>query len=76
MLKNATYNLMESASVLSRGLHRYGTFQQDAEGCQQCQQVWNHMKQSDEEQLKRLVAHLKEHLDREHEVAQKARAAA
>jgi hypothetical protein len=76
MLKDATYNLMETASVLSKGLHRYGTFQEDAEGCQQCQQIWNHLKQTDEEQLKRLVGHMKEHLDREPDLAQKPRAAA
>jgi hypothetical protein len=73
MLNNATYNLMETASVLSKGLHRYSTFQQDSEGCQQCQQIWNTMKQADEEQLSRLVPHLKEHLERE--PAQRPRAA-
>jgi hypothetical protein len=26
MLKNPTYDLMETASVLSKGLHRYETF--------------------------------------------------
>jgi hypothetical protein len=76
MLKNATYNLMETASIISKGLHRYETFQRDAEGCQQCQQIWNHLKQADEEQLKRLTAHMKEHLDKEPDMAQKSRAAA
>ncbi len=29
MLKNPTYNLMETASVISKGLYRYDQFQQD-----------------------------------------------
>jgi hypothetical protein len=65
MLKNSTYNLMETASVISKGLHRYDTFHEDAEGCQECQQIWNHMKRSDEESLGRLVPHLRQHLQRD-----------
>jgi hypothetical protein len=77
MLNNATYNLMEAASTISKGLHRYDTFKKDAEGCQQCQQIWNHFKQADEELLKRLTTHMKDHLDKEPDfVAQKSRTAA
>ena len=67
MLSNATYNLMETASVISKGLHRYDTFAKDAQGagCQGCAQMWNEMKQADQKQLDWLVAHLKEHLDKE-----------
>ena len=65
MLKNTTYNLMETATVISKGLHRYDTFVKDAQSCPQCQQIWNHMKHMDEEQLQRIVPHIKEHLDKE-----------
>lgn len=65
MLKNATYNLMETAAVVSKGLHRYGQFQKDANDCSHCQQLWNTMRQQDEEQLKQLTHHLKQHLDKE-----------
>jgi hypothetical protein len=65
MLKNATYNLMESATVISKGLYRYDQFQKDAKDCQHCQQIWQTMKQHDEEQLNRLLDHMKQHLDRE-----------
>ncbi len=65
MLKNATYNLMETASVLSKGLHRYDTFQRDAQGCQGCTEIWNHMKGVDEEQLQRIVQHLRQHMQDE-----------
>lgn len=68
MLKNATYNLMETASVLSKGLHRYETFQRDAKSCTECRQIWSYMKDTDEEQLRRIVAHLKQHFTTELEV--------
>lgn len=35
MLKNA----METASVLSKGLHRYETFQRDSKTCAECQRI-------------------------------------
>jgi hypothetical protein len=65
MLKNSTYNLMEAASVISRGLHRYDTFKKDSHGCQHCQQVWDHMRKSDEELLNRIVSHMREHIDQD-----------
>jgi hypothetical protein len=65
MLKNSTYNLMETASVISKGLHRYDTFKKDAQGCQHCQQLWDQMRRQDEEQLQRLLPHIKQHLDQE-----------
>ncbi len=65
MLKNPTYNLMETASVISKGLYRYDQFQQDARDCPQCQQIWTTMKQRDEQELNELLQHMKQHLDRE-----------
>jgi hypothetical protein len=65
MLNNATYNLMETASVVSKGLYRYDQFSKDAKDCPHCQQIWQMMKQHDEQQLAQLTQHLKQHLDRE-----------
>jgi hypothetical protein len=65
MLENATYDLMETAAVLSKGLHRYETFMHDSRDCPDCQQIWSYMRQTDEEQLRRLVAHLQQHFARE-----------
>ncbi len=48
--------------MVSKGLHRYETFKKDAHGCQHCQQIWDHMRKADEEQLQRLVAHMREHI--------------
>jgi hypothetical protein len=65
MLTNATYNLMETAAVLSKGLYRYDILKKDSRGCQRCQQIWDQMRKVDEEQLALLVSHLREHLDQE-----------
>jgi hypothetical protein len=62
MLKNPTYDLMETAAVLSKGLHRYATFRKDAKGCMQCEQIWKYMQETDEDQLRRILEHLKQHL--------------
>lgn len=65
MLSNTAYNLMETASVISKGLYRYDQFVKDARDCEHCQQLWRTMKQRDEEQLGQLVPHLQHHLARE-----------
>jgi hypothetical protein len=65
MLSNATYDLMETITVLSKGLHRYDTFKKDSKDCQQCQQIWDFMRKADDEQLKRLTGHLKQHMEKE-----------
>jgi hypothetical protein len=65
MLKNPTYDLMETASVLSKGLHRYDTFRKDAVHCAQCQELWTYMETRDEEELRRIVDHLGHHFQEE-----------
>ena len=65
MLKNSTYDLMETASVLSKGLHRYDTFKKDAAHCTHCQEIWAYMKHRDEEELRRIVDHLANHFQDE-----------
>ena len=71
MLSNATYNLMETASVVSKGLHRYQTFIKDCGDCAQCKEIWNQMKRADEELLQRIIPHMKQHLQKD-EGTQKA----
>ena len=65
MLRNSTYDLMETASVLSKGLHRYDAFRKDSAGCAQCQDIWAYMKARDEEELKRITDHLAHHFTEE-----------
>ncbi|MBI4012396.1 MAG: hypothetical protein HY359_08825 [Candidatus Rokubacteria bacterium] len=63
MLKNATYDLVEAATVLSKGLHRYETFRKDAKGCRACGEIWAYMKRTDEAQLARILSRLKAHFE-------------
>ncbi|HET9491093.1 MAG TPA: hypothetical protein VFR64_15235 [Methylomirabilota bacterium] len=51
MLDNATYDLMETVAVLSKGLHRYETFQRDARDCPECLQIWTYMRKTEEDRL-------------------------
>jgi hypothetical protein len=67
MLSNATYNLIETAAVISKGLHRYPQFEEDALKCRACRQMWSEMKLADDKPLETIVSHLKEHfLQKEH----------
>jgi hypothetical protein len=72
MLDNATYNLMETAAHISKGLHRYETFKKDASGCKECQGIWDEMKRADEQQLDRIVNHLKKHFAQGAETEERA----
>jgi hypothetical protein len=65
MLKNQTYDVMETASVLSKGFHRYDTFRRDAAHCAQCQEIWAYMKARDEEELRGIADHLAHHVHEE-----------
>ncbi|HEX9818758.1 MAG TPA: hypothetical protein VGD07_03990 [Methylomirabilota bacterium] len=51
--------------MISKGLYRYETFKNDAQDCRPCQQIWDQMRKTDEEQLGLLVSHLRAHLDQE-----------
>jgi hypothetical protein len=53
---------MATASVLSKGLHLYGSFATDAKACPDCQEIWQYVQRTDEERLKRILDHLKQHL--------------
>jgi len=65
MLKNQTYDVMETASVLSKGLHRYDTFRRDAAHRAQCQEIWAYVKARDEDELRRIADHLAHHVHEE-----------
>ncbi len=65
MPKNATDDLMETASVISKGLHRDETFRKDSQGCPQCPQLWDQMRRHDEQQLQQLLPHIEHHLEQD-----------
>jgi hypothetical protein len=58
--------------VPSSARARYDTFIKDAGDCAQCRELWTQMKRADEEQLHRLVPHLKQHLDQGEGAGKKA----
>jgi hypothetical protein len=64
MLDNATYNLMETAAHISKGLHRYDTSRTTPRDVKTAKGIWDEMKRTDEQQLERVVNHLKEHFAR------------
>lgn len=47
------------------GRHAEEDLHKDAKDCPQCQQIWQMMRQRDEEQLGRILEHMKQHLDKE-----------
>lgn len=63
MLKNKDYDLMETISVKSKGLKRYDIFMQDASDCPGCRDVWQRIKEQDEQQVGMLVDELKKHVE-------------
>jgi hypothetical protein len=65
MLQTMTYNLMERATAISKALTRYEALRKDSVGCQPCQQLWDFMRRSEEEQLDRISAHLNHHVQQD-----------
>jgi hypothetical protein len=72
MLDNATYNLMETAAQISKGLHRYETFKKDAKECKECAGIWDELRRSDEQQLQHIVNHLKQHFVQDADTKERA----
>lgn len=71
MLKNLDYNLIETISIISKGLHRYGTYLSDLDergpatgggSCDSCKQIWLKLKAQREKELDMLIEELKQHV--------------
>jgi hypothetical protein len=67
MLKNVNYNLMEEIVQLSKSLHRYDKYIDDARadtgGCSECMDIWTEMKVRHEEDLTRLLEQMQHHIE-------------
>ena len=61
----ANYNLMETITIISQGLHRYDNYMKDAHkaDCRSCQEIWRKMMEQREKELAMLLRELKEHAD-------------
>lgn len=66
MLKNLNYDLTEEIAEKSKALWRYDRYNQDANSgsptCDRCQQMWQQLKEQDEQQLNILKQELQNHV--------------
>lgn len=63
MLKNITYNLIETISIISKSLYRYDTYIKDASECESCKEIWLTFREQREKELSILIKELKAHIE-------------
>ena len=65
MLDNVNYNLIETITIISQGLHRYDSYMKDAHeaDCRSCREIWRKMMEQREAELQVLLRELKEHAE-------------
>jgi hypothetical protein len=63
MLKNVSYNLLETITIVSKSLYRYDTYIHDAENSKASQELWTTFKAQREKELSMLLKELKNQID-------------
>ena len=63
MLKNVSYNLLETITIVSKSLYRYDTYKLDAENSKSSQELWTTFKAQREKELSMLLKELKNQID-------------
>lgn len=63
MLKNVTYNLLETITIVSKSLYRYDTYIHDAENSKSSRDLWATFKTQREKELSMLLTELKKQID-------------
>jgi hypothetical protein len=63
MLKNVTYNLLETITIVSKSLYRYNIYKLDAENSKSSQELWATFKVQREKELSMLLKELKNQID-------------
>ena len=63
MLKNVSYNLLETITIVSKSLYRYDTYMHDAENSASSRDLWTNFKAQREKELKMLLRELKNQID-------------
>jgi len=63
MLKNVSYNLLETITIVSKSLYRYDTYIHDAENSKVSQELWKTFKAQREKELSMLLKELKNQID-------------
>jgi len=63
MLKNVSYNLLETITIVSKSLYRYDTYIHDAENNKSSRELWATFKTQREKELSVLLKELKDQID-------------
>jgi hypothetical protein len=63
MLKNVSYNLLETITIVSKSLYRYDTYIHDAENSESSRKLWTTFKAQREKELSVLLKELKNQID-------------
>ncbi len=63
MLKNVSYNLLETITIVSKSLYRYDTYILDAANSKSSQELWTTFKAQREKELSMLLEELKNQID-------------
>lgn len=63
MLKNMSYNLLETITIVSKSLYRYDTYIHDAENSKSSRDLWATFKTQREKELAMLLRELKNQID-------------
>ena len=63
MLKDASYNLLETITIVSKSLYRYDTYIHDAQNSKSGRELWTQFKAQREKELSILLKELKNQID-------------
>jgi len=63
MLKDASYNLFETITIVSKSLYRYDTYIHDAQNSKSGRELWTQFKAQREKELSILLKELKNQID-------------
>ena len=63
MLKNVSYNLLETITIVSKSLYRYDTYIHDAENSKSSRELWTTFKAQRDKELSMLLKELKNQID-------------
>ena len=63
MLKNVSYNLLETITIVSKSLYRYDTYILDSANSKSSQKLWTTFKAQREKELSMLLKELKNQVD-------------
>ena len=63
MLKNVSYNLLETITIVSKSLYRYDTYIHDAENSKTGRELWTTFKAQRDKELSMLLKELKNQID-------------